>query len=186
MPVRAQVDGEHKATQLVLLNFSNPHNRAFHTSWFGFFSSFFSMFAALALIPFMRKPTSLNLAKSDIGTGNILALSSNIVMRAVVGFLADLMGPRKCLAFLLLISSPAILGMMFVQGAAAWIACRMIIGVGLATFVTSQVWCSQMFAKSVVGFANATSAGWGNLGGGVTNLAMPLIFMAILSTAKGT
>ena len=86
------------------------------------------------------------------------------------------MGPRKCRACLLLVSSPAILGMMFVQEATAWIACRMIIGVGLATFVTSQVWCSQMFNKSIVGFANATSAGWGNLGGGVTNLTRPLIF----------
>merc|ERR1711998_610304 len=79
------VDAEHKATALVLCNFDNPHNRAFHTSWFGFFSSFFSMFAAAPLIPFMRKPTSLNLAKWEIGTGNILALSSNIVMRVVVG-----------------------------------------------------------------------------------------------------
>ena len=45
LPVHVQVDAEHKATQFVILNTSNPHSRAFHVSWWGFFSSFFSMFA---------------------------------------------------------------------------------------------------------------------------------------------
>ena len=40
----------------------------------------------------------------------------------------------------------------------------------------TQYLTSVMFAPNVVGTANATSAGWGNLGGGVTQLAMPLIF----------
>ena len=40
-----QVDAEHKAVQFVILDNSNPHSRAFHVSWWGFFSSFFSMFA---------------------------------------------------------------------------------------------------------------------------------------------
>lgn len=35
-----------------------------------------------------------------------------------------------------------------------------------------------MFAPNVVGQANATSAGWGNLGGGVTQMIMPLMFSA--------
>ena len=42
---RVQVDAEHKATQFVIHDSSNPHSRAFHVSWWGFFSSFFSMFA---------------------------------------------------------------------------------------------------------------------------------------------
>ena len=75
---------------------------------------------------------------------------------------------------------------MFVQNAAGWIACRCIIGLSLATFVCSQVWCSQMYAKSVVGIANATSAGWGNLGGGVTNLLMPYIFLGFYGAVSGT
>jgi NNP family nitrate/nitrite transporter-like MFS transporter len=38
----------------------------------------------------------------------------------------------------------------------------------------------MMFAKNVKGTANAVTGGWGNLGGGVTNMAMPLIFAAIV------
>jgi NNP family nitrate/nitrite transporter-like MFS transporter len=40
-----------------------------------------------------------------------------------------------------------------------------------------------MFAPNVVGTANATAAGWGNMGGGVTLIVMPLIFGAF--TALG-
>jgi len=186
------VDAEHKSTSAtfasLVLKCDVPHNRAFHSSWFGFFSSFFSTFAASPLMAYMEKPTSLNLMGSpgSIGTGNILSLAGNIVMRAVIGFVCDLIGPRKGLAFLLLVTSPGIFGMMFVTTPAAWIGCRAIIGFGLATFVTCQVWCSQMYNKSVVGIVNATSAGWGNLGGGVTNLVMPLIFLGMFSAVKGT
>jgi NNP family nitrate/nitrite transporter-like MFS transporter len=39
----------------------------------------------------------------------------------------------------------------------------------------------MMFAPNCVGTANATTAGWGNLGGGVTQMAMPFIFAAVTS-----
>jgi NNP family nitrate/nitrite transporter-like MFS transporter len=38
----------------------------------------------------------------------------------------------------------------------------------------------MMFAPNVVGTANATTAGWGNLGGGVTQMVMPLILAAMV------
>ena len=47
---------------------------------------------------------------------------------------------------------------------------RFFIGVMGATFVCTQFWSSQIFAKEFVGTANATTGGWGNLGGGVTQV----------------
>ena len=188
------------------------------------------MFRATAapLMVYMKKKTSLNLTKPQIGTGNILAVAANIVARFCTGcaahpaahpapdplavarspcsapaaspfspaahadpaacrsIICDILGPRRGVTFLLWVTTPAIFGIMFVQNAAGWIACRCIIGLSLATFVCSQVWCSQMYAKSVVGIANATSAGWGNLGGGVTNLLMPYIFLGFYGAVSGS
>ena len=49
-----------------------------------------------------------------------------------------------------------------------------------ASFVITQYHTSVMFAPNCVGTANATSAGWGNLGGGVTQMVMPLVFAAFV------
>jgi hypothetical protein len=61
--VRVQVDAEHKATQFIILDNSNPHSRAFHVSWWGFFSSFFSMFAGAASAPLPHACASLPAAE---------------------------------------------------------------------------------------------------------------------------
>ena len=49
---------------------------------------------------------------------------------------------------------------------------RFFIGLGGSTFVMCQFWSTSMFTKEVVGTANALVGGWGNLGGGVTQLVM--------------
>jgi NNP family nitrate/nitrite transporter-like MFS transporter len=50
-----------------------------------------------------------------------------------------------------------------------------------ASFVITQYHTSVMFAPNVVGTANATTAGWGNMGGGVTQFVMPLVFGGFLA-----
>jgi NNP family nitrate/nitrite transporter-like MFS transporter len=67
---------------------------------------------------------------------------------------------------------------------------RLLIGCIGASFVITQYHTSVMFAPNCIGTASATSAGWGNLGGGVTQLAMPLVFALFVgglgfSTALG-
>lgn len=69
--------------------------------------------------------------------------------------------------------------MAAVSNSAGFIVVRMFIGFSLATFVACQFWCSNMFNVRIVGSANATAAGWGNSGGGFTNLIMPLIFQGM-------
>jgi NNP family nitrate/nitrite transporter-like MFS transporter len=57
-------------------------------------------------------------------------------------------------------------------------------GVG-ASFVITQYHTSVMFAPNVVGTANATSAGWGNSGGGVTQSVMPWVLALVLGLGVG-
>merc|ERR1719183_1951966 len=45
-----------------------------------------------------------------------------------------------------------------------------------STFVVNQFWNSILFAPNVIGTANATAGGWGNLGGGLTQTIMPLVY----------
>ena len=44
------------------------------TSWFGFFSTFFTMFTAAPLMSEIRKPSSLNLSNGDIVQADICAV----------------------------------------------------------------------------------------------------------------
>merc|ERR1711966_224494 len=127
---------------------------------------------------------TLGLTAMDIGNGNIASVAVTIIFRVIVGVVCDVLGARRGLAFLLLLACPGILGMMFVQSGAAFVAMRAVIGCGLATFVCCQVWCSQQFSKNVVGAANATAAGWGNLGGGVTNALTPVVFNIMMAATN--
>ena len=53
---------------------------------------------------------------------------------------------------------------------AEFVTCRCAIGFSLASFVSTQYWTTQMFTPKIVGGANAITAGWGNLGGGITQV----------------
>ena len=176
------VDNEHKATQdplgTTLFVCSNPHMGAFHKSWFGFFSSFYSTFAAAALNAYIQP--DLNLTEFQWGVSNNFAVGGTVFFRLVMGWVCDKFGARRGLAYILLWTVPAIILMMFCQNYWQFWILRCIIGFGLATFVACQTWCAQMFAKQVVGIANATAAGWGNLGGGITNLTMPYVFLLMM------
>jgi len=175
------VDEGHKAVAMPILSCANPHMRAFHASWFGFFSTFFSTFAAAPLAPILLKKTTLGLTRKELQYGNIASVTANIICRFLMGIVCDKMGARKGLAAILLFCLLGLIPMFFVTDAAGFISCRAVIGVGLASFVACQVWCTQQFAPKIVGTANATTGGWGNLGGGVTNLVMPYVFLGFMA-----
>ena len=178
------VDADHKATVLKLTSIANPHMRAFYASTFAFFSTFFSTFAPAPLAKTLQKPQTLSLTRTDLYIGNMMSVTSNIICRFLMGIVCDKIGARRGLAFVMLVTTPFIIGLALVTGPVGFIICRFFIGMGLASFVACQVWCTQQFSKSVVGMANATAGGWGNLGGGVTTLLMPQIFLLFMAATN--
>jgi len=128
----------------------------------------------------------LKLTKEDTGNSGVASVSATIIFRNLMGVLCDKTGPRYAMTMLMLITVSAVVGIMFVQDAIGLIICRALISCGLATFVASQFWQPTMFAPSIVGLSNATAAGWGNLGGGVTQLLMPVVFVAIRKASSSS
>lgn len=159
-----------KATEIKLCNFSRPHMRAFHCSWFCFFIAFFIWFAIAPLLPEIKKTLDLN--KQQIWTSNICSVAGTIFMRFVNGPVCDKYGARIPMGFILAAASIPCALTGLVNSAGSLAALRFFIGLGGSTFVMCQYWTSRMFTKEVVGTANALVGGWGNLGGGVTQLVM--------------
>jgi MFS transporter, NNP family, nitrate/nitrite transporter len=72
------------------------------------------------------------------------------------------------------------MGIGFAHSYETFLLFRLGIGAIGAAFVITQFHTSVMFAPNCVGTANATSAGWGNLGGGVTQMIMPIVFAGFI------
>lgn len=168
------VDSEHKATEFRIYSVAAPHMRAFHLSWISFFACFVSTFAAPPLLPIIRD--NLNLTATDIGNAGIAAVSGAVLARIVMGTACDLFGPRVASASLILFTTPAVYCSAIANSAASFILVRFFTGFSLATFVSTQYWMSSMFSAPVVGTANGVAGGWGNFGGGATQLIMPYVF----------
>lgn len=175
-----------KATKIELLNFRSPQMRAFHMTWFAFFLCFFAWFGIAPLMQVIR--TELALTKAQVGNCIIASVAITILARLVVGWLCDRIGPRRAYTGLLLVGSLPVMGIGLAHSYESFLLFRLGIGVIGASFVITQYHTSVMFAPRIVGTANATAAGWGNLGGGVTQMVMPLLFGALtaLGFAAGT
>ena len=179
---------QNKATRIKLFDIKSPQMRAFHMSWFAFFLCFMAWFGIAPLMKVVREEMSLT--KEQVGWCIIGSVAVTVLARLFIGWLCDRIGPRLAYTWLLLLGSIPVMSIGFADSYTSFLLFRVAIGVIGASFVITQYHTSIMFAPNCVGTANATSAGWGNLGGGVTQLVMPLVFTFFvgtigLSTAAG-
>jgi len=172
-----------KATSIRLADFSSAPMRAFHMSWIAFFLCFFSWFGVAPLMPVIRQ--ELHLTKAQTGNSIIASVALAVFGRLLMGWLCDRIGPRKTHASLLIIGSLPVMCIGLSHDYTSFLTFRLAIGMIGASFVITQYHTSVMFAPNIVGTANAAAAGWGNLGGGVTQMVMPLLFAAFLSLGVG-
>lgn len=167
-----------KSDKIHLFSLKAPHMRTFHITWVSFLICFFAWFAIAPLMSVVRE--ELHLTRSQINNIIIASVSITILTRVVIGWFCDKYGPRLTYTWLLLIGSIPVICIGFAHSYLTFLISRLFIGAVGASFVITQYHTSSMFAPKVVGSANALSAGWGNLGGGLAQILMPLIFAALM------
>lgn len=165
-------------TSIPLFSLGSIQMRTFHITWLMFFVCFFGWFGLAPLMPTIR--VDLGLTKAQVGNIIIASVSSTILARLIIGRLCDTWGPRRTAVRLLLVGSIPVFLVGLAKDYTSFLLFRLAIGVIGASFVITQFHTSMMFASRIKGTANAITGGWGNLGGGVTNMVMPLIFAAIV------
>jgi len=176
--MKSNLSNEKPLEKLNVLRFSGVQMRTFHITWLTFFACFFAWFGLAPLMPTIR--VELGLSKAQVGNTIIAAVSATIVARLLIGRLCDTWGPRKAYTTLLVVGSIPVMCVGLADSYLSFLLFRLGIGVIGASFVITQFHTSMMFAPKIKGTANAVAGGWGNLGGGITNMLMPVLFAAIV------
>ncbi|KAI9658878.1 MAG: hypothetical protein M1829_006619 [Trizodia sp. TS-e1964] len=168
-----------KARAIPALNPLNVHGRVFTLSWLGFFLAFWAWYGVTPLLT-LTISKDIGLSSDDIANSNIIGLVATLLVRVVSGPACDKFGPRKTFATLLLIGSIPTALAGSVETSDELLALRFFLGILGGTFVPCQAWTTAFFDKSIIGVANALTAGLGNSGGGVTYFVMPALFDALV------
>lgn len=172
------MNNNNKATEIKLFSLKSIPMRTFHMTWFAFFLAFFGWFGIAPLMAIVREDLILN--QVQIGNTIIASVAITVIVRMLIGPLCDRIGPRRVYTWLLILGSLPVMGIGLANNYTSFLIFRLAIGAIGASFVITQHHTSIMFAPNCIGTANATTAGWGNMGGGVTQMVMPLIFTAFL------
>lgn len=162
-----------KATQIDFVSVKTPQMRVFHVTWMAFFLCFFGWFGLAPMLSVIRQ--DLGLTTDQIVTTNMWAVASCVLMRFIIGWLCDSVGPRITYSALLVLGAIPVMCVGFVGDYTSFLLMRIAIGMLGASFVITQFHTSQMFAPNCVGFANALTAGWGNSGAGAVHFLMPVL-----------
>src|SRR5688500_16164763 len=165
-------------SKLNIFSLKGVQMQTFHITWLTFFFCFFAWFGIAPLMPLVSE--QLHLTKAQKGNVAIAAVSATIIARLIIGRLTDKFGPRKVYTWLLVICAFPVIFIGLADSYITFLLFRLGIGVIGASFVLTQFHTSVMFAPNIKGTANATAGGFGNTGGGATQILMPLIAAALV------
>jgi len=177
---------------------TNPHMRAFWGATLAFTFAFIGWFAFAPMLSVVRVDIGIcdnqnaikflpedeqvkkckckKACKKKIGNANIAAVSFDVATRFLLGSVIEKFGPRLTDCLLLSFGALVVGCSAGVVNTTGLIIGRFFVSCLGSTFVVNQFWNSIMFNRSVVGTANATAGGWGNLGGGLTQILMPTVY----------
>lgn len=174
---------------------TNPHMRGFWAATMAFTMAFIGWFAFAPLLVVVRKDIGLcdnddqvqkNIetakcvckvgCKATINNANIAAVLFDVFTRFMLGSVIEFLGPVMTDVLLLLWGATVVGASAAVTSGTGLIIARFFVSALGSTFVVNQFWNSILFAPNVIGTANATAGGWGNLGGGLTQVLMPLVY----------
>lgn len=168
-----QQNSSQPLSRLNIFSLKGVQMKTFHITWLTFFFCFFAWFGIAPLMPLVSE--QLHLSKSEKGNIGIAAVSATIIARLIVGRLCDKFGPRRTYTVLLVLCAIPVMLIGLSNSYIGFLLFRLAIGVIGASFVLTQYHTSVMFAPNIKGTANAVAGGWGNTGGGATQILMPLI-----------
>lgn len=173
-----------RAVEIALYSAQRPHMRAFHFAWLGFFVAFFNWFS---IAPLMSEVAhSLQIDRTQVWTANTMAVVGSFITRLMAGPLNDMYGSRILLSVSLFVSAvPSIFSGAVIQGATSLYIIRFLVGIAGCTFVTCQFWTASMFTTEVAGTALSLTAGWGNLGGGISQVVMGSLLFPLFKIIYG-
>jgi NNP family nitrate/nitrite transporter-like MFS transporter len=174
---------------------TNPHMRAFWAATLAFMLAFIGWFAFAPLMTVVRKDIGVcdndamvqldientkcvckKECKETLGDAKIASVSFDIFTRFILGSVIEQIGPKNTDVLLLFFGAIFCACGVAVTNGTSLIIVRFLVSCLGSTFVVNQFWNTIMFNRAVVGTANATAGGWGNLGGGLTQTLMPLLY----------
>jgi len=131
---------QHKATEIRLLDLQSTPMRAFHMTWLAFFLCFFGWFGLAPLMPIIRG--ELHLTKQQVGNSMIASVAITILVRLVVGWLCDRIGPRRTYTWLLILGSLPVMGVGLARDYTSFLMFRLAIGAIGASRPTAHTVCT--------------------------------------------
>eukprot|EP01083_Nonionella_stella_P042538 114866_1 len=162
-----------QATKLDLCSCNTRQTVTFHITWMTFWLCFFVWFCTANI--YHQISSDFNLTFGQHQLAGTISVTSTVFFRLIIADLCFKYGPRVSYVIVLISTTLSLFGMALVQSATGYIIFHLFLGIAGASFVVTQYHITRMFSPHIVGFSQATAAGFGNFGGGCANFVMPLL-----------